>query len=233
LRESITSKHRLVVIDEIQKLPLLMDEVHSLIEERGTRFILTGSSARKLRRSHTSLMAGRATRLLLHPFTAQELGEKFDLDQRLQFGGLPPVTLQDGPDDAWRELNDYTGDYLKEEILAEALVRKIDAFSRFLQVAATANGEILNFESVASDAQVPARTIREYFALLEDTLIGSTLEPIQWKGSKARKCTATAKFYFFDCGVLNALLKRKHLRSDSPEFGNLFETWIYQELRTY
>jgi len=233
IRERLGERDRVVVIDEIQKLPQLMDEVHSLIEDRGIRFVLTGSSARKLRRTHTSLMAGRARRLELHPFCFGEVSGQFELERVLQYGALPHVFLNPDGAEAWAELMDYSGDYLREEILAEALVRKIDAFSRFLPTAALSNGELLNFEAIAGDAQVPARTIREYYAVLEDTLIGRSLQPKRFKGVKSRKAIATNKFYFFDCGVLNALTERKHLPVDSPEFGNLFETWVFNELQAY
>jgi predicted AAA+ superfamily ATPase len=233
LRETLRPQDRVVVIDEIQKLPSLMDEVHSLIEERGIRFVLTGSSARKLKRSHTSLMAGRARRLTLHPFCYPEVSAQFDLNKVLHTGGLPPIFLAPDADSAWSELKDYVGDYLREEILAEALVRKIEAFSRFLPVAARMNGELLNFEAVASDAQVPARTIREYFSVLEDTLIGRAIEPMRFKGARSRKAIATSKFYFFDCGVVNALLGRSTLSPQTPEYGSLFETWVYLEILAY
>lgn len=233
LRESLRPADRLIVIDEIQKLPALLDEVHSMIEESHRRFVLTGSSVRKLKRTHTALLAGRTRRMELLPFCYPEIRDGFDLNRFLFRGGLPPAYLAETDQDAWDELRDYAGDYLHEEILAEAIVRKIEAFSRFLPVAARMNGELLRFEAVASDAQVPARTVREYFSVLEDTLVGSCLEAIRFKGSKSRKSTATSKFYLFDCGVLNSLLGRKSISPESPEFGNLFESWVYQELRAY
>ena len=233
IRERLGDKDRLVVIDEIQKLPQLMDEVHALIEDKGVRFVLTGSSARKLRRTHTSLMAGRARRLELHPLCFAEVPCQYELERVLQLGALPHVFLNRDNGEAWAELMDYSGDYLREEILAEAIVRKIDAFSRFLPTAALSNGELLNFEAIANDAQVPARTIREYYSVLEDTLIGRQLAPKRFKGAKSWKAIATGKFYFFDCGVLNALTGRKHVPADSPEFGNLFETWVFNELMAY
>ncbi len=233
IREALRPGIERIVIDEIQKLPSLMDEVHAMIEEFGIRFVLTGSSARKLKRSHTSLMAGRARRMTLHPFCYTEIKKDFELLKSLQFGTLPPIYLLTDANEAWRELQDYTGDYIREEILAEALVRKIEAFSRFLPVAARTNGELLNYEAIASDSQVPARTIREYYSLLEDTLIGRTLEPLRFKGSKSRKAIATSKFYFFDTGVLNSLIGRKSLSDSTTEFGNVFETWIYNELKRY
>lgn len=233
IREGLRKTDKIIVIDEIQKLPSLMDEVHSLIEETSVRFVLTGSSARKLRRTHTSLMAGRARRMHLHPFCYAEIKGQFNLNRALHLGTLPPVHLQADKSDAWQELRDYSGDYIREEILAEALVRKIEAFSRFLPVAARMNAELLNFEAIASDSQVPARTIREYYALLEDTLIGRTLEPLRLKGAQSRKSIATAKFYFFDTGVLNALVGRKTLSDAAPEFGSLFETWVHNEINCY
>ncbi len=228
IREQLEPGENLIVIDEIQKLPNLMDEVHLMIEDYGSKFLLTGSSARKLRRTHTSLMAGRAKRQVLHPFCARELGDRFDLQKITQFGCLPPVYLSDDP---WSELESYVGDYLREEIMAEALSRNIESFSRFLQTAAYSNGELLNFEAIASDAQVPARTIREYYSVLEDTLIGSMVDPITIK--KSRKSVSKSKFYFFDLGVLNSLLSRKTVSPKTPEYGNLFETWVYLELKAY
>lgn len=228
IRESLTPSDRLIAIDEIQKLPILMDEVHLMIEEMSVRFLLTGSSARKLKRSHTSLMAGRAKTMYLYPFTSSELGDGFDLDRALSFGTLPPVYLAGDPDDI---LSSYVGDYLREEIQAEALTRKIENFSRFLTQAAIHNGELLNFESVASDAQVPARTIREYYRILEDTLIGSMLEPLKTTGK--RKPVSHAKFYFFDVGVVNALTNTTNMRDTNPVYGNRFEHLIMTELRSY
>lgn len=117
--------------------------------------------------------------------------------------------------------------------MAEAIVRKVEAFSRFLPVAARMNGELLNFEKIASDSQVPARTVREYYSVLEDTLVGHQLSPIRFEGKNSRKAAATSKFYFFDCGIVNSLLGRKYVSPKSPEFGNIFETWIFHELKTY
>ncbi len=241
IRESLQPKDKLIVIDEVQRLPNVLDEIHSMIEERKIRFLLTGSSARKLRRTHTSLMAGRVRVMHLHPFCFPELcelmGGNVDLGKIVATGCLPPVAIArtepNGDSEAWRELKDYGGDYLHHEILAEAVVRKIEAFSRFLPVAARMNGELINFEAIASDSQVPARTIREYYSILQDTLLGRTLEPLRLKGKNSRKATATAKFYFFDCGITNALLGRRSVAVDSTEFGILFETWIHNEIRAY
>jgi predicted AAA+ superfamily ATPase len=175
LREevSLLDEGQIVIIDEIQKLPQLLDEVHGLIEDRHIRFILTGSSARKLRRGGVNLLGGRARILRLHPLVSKEIGT-FDLERFLQYGGLPSIYLSQEP---WQDLQSYCGAYLQEEIAAESAVRKLDAFSRFLRSAALFSGEQVNYEVWASDAEVPARMVREYFYLLHDTLLGEILEP--------------------------------------------------------
>ena len=230
IREALRPSDRLIVIDEVQKLPMLMDEVHAMIEEFGVRFLLTGSSARKLRRTHTSLMAGRARQRRLWPFVSAEL-PGFQLDKALQFGMLPPVCLSQAP---VIELEGYAGLYLQEEILAEAYARKIEGFSRFLGRAAMSSGEVINFESIASDAQVPARTVREYYALLEDTLVGTMVAPTS--STNARKVVSKGKFYFFDVGVARALRDPIALRAPtlpSMELGWALEHLLFQELRAY
>jgi len=218
---------RTVVLDEIQKLPSLLDEVHRLIEGRGMTFLLTGSSARKLRRGAANLLAGRAWRAELFPLTAQEIPD-FDLDRFLRFGGLPPVQLSEDPAE---ELAAYVSTYLYEEIQAEGLVRKLPAFSRFITTAALCNGRMLNFAALASDAAVPASTVREYYSILTDTLVGFLLEP--WTKSRKRKAIATAKFYFFDTGVVHALAGTQHLDRNSDLYGRSFEQWIGMELRAF
>jgi len=232
IREELRENDRLVVVDEIQKLPSLMDEIHDLIETSGTRFLLTGSSARKLRRTHTSLMAGRARVHHLWPFTYAELaaGPKplFNLQKILTHGSLPPVYLSDSPA---RELEDYAGAYLKEEIQAEAIVRKIENFSRFLKVAALTNAELVNFNEVARDAQVPPRTIIEYFNILEDTLLGNMVLPFRHAAS--RKAYSMGKFYFFDIGVANSLAGITQAPKGTPGYGKALEHLIYLELKAY
>ena len=227
IRESLSPDDHLIVIDEIQKLPVLMDEVHVMIEEKGVRFLLTGSSARKLRRTHTSLMAGRARTRLLAPFVSAEL-PALDLDRALTYGMLPPVQLSDEP---LEELGSYVGTYLREEIQAEALSRNIEGFSRFLAHAALWSGELINFEGVGRDSQVPARTVREYFVLLEDTLVGKMLRPLQTTGK--RKAISHGKFYFFDIGVVHALTGQMSPGVDTPAYGKAFEHFIWQELNAY
>lgn len=227
IRKNLVKKNSLVAIDEVQKLPSMMDEVHTMIEEHHVRFLLTGSSARKLGRSHTSLMAGRARRLYFHSLNSQEMGS-YDLRKVLSFGTLPPVYLSDEPQ---LELQDYVGLYLKEEILAEALTRKIENFSRFLNFAALTNGQLLNFDQLGRDAEVPPRTIREYYQLLEDTLFGTTIYPV--KSTSKRKSISKGKFYFFDLGVVSALRNRSLLNVESPEFGDAFEHFILSEIICY
>jgi uncharacterized protein len=227
IRESLTPGDRLVVIDEIQKLPALMDEVHVMIEETRTRFLLTGSSARRLTRTHTSLMAGRAKTRHLFPFVSAELDD-WDLFRVLSFGMLPPVVMAEDPEEV---ISTYVGDYLREEIQAEALTRKIENFSRFLHRAALSNAEVHNFESIANDAQVPSRTVRSYYDILVDTLLGQMLEPLQTTGR--RKAVAHAKFFFFDVGVVNALLGTFDITERHPLFGKCFEHFVFQELRAY
>lgn len=216
-----------VVIDEIQKIPLLLDEVHRLIEKRKIRFLLTGSSARKLKRGSANLLAGRAWTAELFPLTCKEIHD-FQLERFLRFGGLPAVYLSNEPKE---ELKAYAKNYLYEEIQAEGLVRKLPAFSRFLLVAAHSNGLLLNFAKIGSDCSVPPSTVVEYFQILQDTLLGCMLEP--WTKSKKRKAISTAKFYFFDTGVTHALSLTENLDRNSDLYGRSFEQWIGMELRAY
>lgn len=216
--------HPWVVIDEIQKLPVLLDEVQRLIESRKVRFLLTGSSARKLKGHVANLLGGRAWMQHIHPLTSHEI-PKFNLDSYLLTGGLPQIYTSKY---SAEELRAYSQTYLTEEIRAEALVRKIPAFARFLEVAALSSGQMLNFEQIASDCAVPASTIREYYYLLEDTLMGKMLPA--WTKSKKRKAIQTAKFYFFDVGVTNSLAGRRHLERASDAYGNAFEHFIGMEI---
>jgi predicted AAA+ superfamily ATPase len=216
-----------VIIDEVQKLPVLLDEVHSLIEDKGLRFILTGSSARKLRRGGVNLLEGRARVLRLHPLVSAEIGE-YDLERILDFGSLPAIYDSDDP---WDDLKAYAGTYLQEEIAAEGAARKLDAFARFLRSAALFSGEQVNYETWGADAAVPPRTVREYFYLLSDTLIGEMLDP--WKGGKKRKPASAGKFYFFDVGVRNALAGIHGVAPGTEEYGRVFEHFIYAELRAW
>ncbi|MBM4346419.1 MAG: ATP-binding protein [Deltaproteobacteria bacterium] len=226
LREDLGPNDRLVVVDEIQKIPALLDEVHGLIESRDIRFVLSGSSARKLRRAQVPTLAGRARLLAMFPLVRAEIAE-FDLDRALRFGLLPPVWLADDP---WDELKSYAGEYLHEEIRAEALARRIEGFARFLRSAALTHGELVNFESVGRDSGVPARTVREYYQVLVDTLLGDLVEPWQ---VPVRKAVSHGKFYFFDNGVVHALLGARDLPEGTVAYGTAFEAWVHHELRAW
>ncbi|MCX5795358.1 MAG: ATP-binding protein [Elusimicrobia bacterium] len=228
IREECTAQDSLVVIDEVQKLPSLLDEVHLLIEERGIRFLLTGSSARKLRRGGVNLLGGRARIRQLHPLSFSELGKSFDLERAVNHGLLPSIYLSDDPDE---DLKTYVGTYLKEEIAAEGLTRNIPAFSRFLEVAALCNGKMVNFANIANDAQVARSTVQEYFHILKDTLLAH--EVPAWRKSLRRKPITTSKFYLFDPGVARVLQHRGRINPGSPEFGEAFEHFLYHELLTY
>jgi predicted AAA+ superfamily ATPase len=211
----------------VQRLPALLNEVHRLIEERGMRFLLTGSSARKLRGGGVNLLGGRARTRYLHPLTWKELGGHFDLNRALQNGLLPSIYFSDDPH---ADLQAYTGSYLQQEIVAEGAVRNIPAFSRFLQIAALCNGQIVNFTNVANDAQVPRTTVYEYFEILKDTLILHELPA--WRGSKVRKPLVSSKYYFFDIGVAGAIQGRV-FRQGTPEYGEALETLLLHELVSY
>ncbi len=229
LREEVTKPRALVVIDEVQKLPSLLDEVQYLIEERAARVLLTGSSARKLRRGGVNLLGGRARSRSLHPLVSAELAHvDYGLDRLLTFGGLPSIVTSDEPR---ADLKSYCADYLREEIANEGLTRNIPAFSRFLEVAALCNTQILNYSNISNDAQVARTTVHEYFSILRDTLIGYDLPP--WGATTRRKPTATAKFYFFDIGVARQLQGRRDLDPQSPDYGVALEAWTHHELRAW
>ena len=231
MRQEIEAKNlrnALVVVDEIKKLPVLLDEIHLLMETRKLRFLLTGSSARKLRRSGVNLLGGRAPSRYLHPFSWKELGSHFDLLKALNHGLLPSVYFSDDPGE---DLRAYVGTYLKEEITAEGLTRNVPAFARFLEVAAACSGRMFNKTEVANDAKVPRTTVIEYFEILKDTLIGYELPA--WKRSQKRKAIETAKFYLFDVGVARALRKLPPLVPTSPDLGDAIEHFVFHELKTY
>ncbi|MBF0493327.1 MAG: ATP-binding protein [Deltaproteobacteria bacterium] len=220
-------KKSMIVIDEVQKVPELLSEVHHLLENSTYRFLLTGSSARKLKKSHADLLAGRAWIAELFPLTWKEIPH-FNLDSYLRYGGLPQVYASENPEE---ELDAYVRTYLKEEILAEGIIRKLPPFSRFLKLAALSNGDLLNMTQLGSDAGIAPSTIREYYSVLEDTLLGFFLEP--WVFSKKRKAIQTAKFYFFDTGVVHHLAGTEMLDRNSSQYGASFEQWMGIELRAY
>lgn len=228
LREELKGYRGIVVIDEIQKLPVLLDEVQILIEEQKIHFLLTGSSARKLRRSGVNLLGGRARTVRMHPLSSGELGDQFDLMRAINFGTLPSIYFSEDPA---LDLRAYAGEYLKEEIAAEGLTRNVPAFSRFLETAALCNGQIINYQSISSDAAVPRTTVQEYFSILKDTLIAEDLE--SWRKTKKRKAVATSKFYFFDVGVVNHLQHAGRIEKKSKLFGDALESFVFQEIAAY
>ena len=217
-----------VVIDEIQKVPALLDEVHWLIESRGLHVALCGSSARKVRRGAANLLGGRALRYELHGLTADELGDKFDLSRMLNHGYLPRMYEAARPA---RRLDAYVADYLKEEVAAEGLVRNLPAFSGFLDAAALCDGEMINFSNIAGDCGVSSPTAKAYFGILEDTLLGRWLPA--WRKRRKRRLIRAPKFYFFDVGVVNRLARRGPLVPGSELYGRAFENWVHHELSAF
>lgn len=217
----------LVIIDEVQKVPALLDEVHWLIENRGLRFILSGSSARKLRRSGANLLGGRALRCTLFPLVSAEIPD-FDVERALNNGMLPRHYLVEDPS---KRIQAYIGDYLQQEIVEEAIVRQLDAFTRFLQVAALSNTEIVNYTNIAQDCAVSAKTVKEYFSILEETMLGFYL-PAYTRIVK-RRLTLSPKFYYFDVAIPNHLLHRVPLKQGTDIYGHALEHLVIQELRAF
>lgn len=228
IREALAADTTIVIIDEIQKMPELLNEVQLMIDERDIRFLLTGSSARSLRRKGVNLLGGRARSRALHPFVRAELGDRFDLHRALEYGLLPSIYFSDAPAE---DLAAYTGDYLQEEVSAEAVVRNIGAFSRFLEVAAHAHGEMINFANLANDAQVPASTVREYYQILKDTLIAHEVPALT--DSRKRKAVSTSKYYLFDIGLARQLQGRRGLAPGTSEYGIAFESFVFQEVKAF
>lgn len=219
---------RFVLIDEIQKVPQLLDEVHLLIEDHRFIFGMCGSSARKLKRSHANLLGGRAERYELHGLVYPELGKDFDLIRVLNRGYLPSHYLSNH----YSKLADsYIREYLKEEIAAEGLVRSLPLFSDFLRAAAFSDTEIVNFSNIASDCGVSSKTVKEYFQILQDTLIGAFL-PAYTRRPK-RKVIHSPKFYFFDVTIPNLLTRRGELQLGSESMGKAFENWLFHELKSF
>lgn len=222
-----SSGKQFVVVDEIQRLPLLLNSVQRMIVHHGIRFLLTGSSVRKLRRSGANFLGGRARTAQLFPLTSDEI-PNFDLERYLHCGGLPSVYLSQTPQS---ELADYVFTYMREEVQAEGWIRNLPPFTRFLQTMALANGELLNFTNMANDCHVAVKNIRNYVQILEDTLFGALLQP--WRAARRRKAIATAKFYFFDTGVARILTGVERIERRSNLYGKAFEHFIWMELRAY
>ncbi len=228
---ALGSSRRWIVIDEVQKVPALLDVVHRLIEKHKLFFALTGSSARKLRRGAANLLAGRAFTYRLFPLTYTELGKSFDLEAALAWGTLPGVLQLDSPQARSRFLQSYTETYLQEEVVAEQAIRALPPFRRFLQVAAQSNASVINFKKIADDCLTSPSNVKNYYQILEDTLVGMFLEPFHQSIRKRQR--QAPKFYWFDTGVLRAL----RLSIDNPieqatyDYGKLFETFIINQIR--
>lgn len=218
---------QIIVIDEIQKLPKLLDEVHRLIKKYNWHFLLTGSSARKLKRGSANLLGGRAWEANLFPLTYHEISN-FDLLKYLNRGGLPFVY---NSNNFSKDLKNYINVYLKEEIFEEGLVKKHEYFMNFLDIIALSNGQEINYESVARDANVPPRTVMNYVEILQDTLMCYQLKP--YKKTKSRKATTKSKLYLFDVGVANCMAKRGEILAGSQLYGPVFEHFILNEIYAF
>lgn len=214
-----------IVIDEIQKIPELLDEVHRLIEKKKYKFILTGSSARKIRKGGHNLLGGRALTCHLYPLTVKELGQNFNLQHSLQYGQLPCAYTEKDPK---RYLESYVQTYLKEEIQQEGLTRNLSAFTRFLEAASFSQGSVLNISSIARECAVERKVVDNYFSILEDLLIARRL-PVFTKRAK-RKLASHSKFYFFDVGVFKTLRPMGPLDTPEEAQGAALETLVLQEM---
>lgn len=218
-----------IVIDEVQKAPKLLDMVHKLIEEKNLFFALSGSSARKLKSGGANLLAGRAFVSHLYPFTSSELGNLFDLVRALEWGTLPKIFTFDQASDKKKFLKAYANTYFKEEIQAEQIVRNLPGFRKFLEVAAQMNGQPINYSKIAKDVHTDHSVIRNYFQILEDTLVGFTLPAYDESVRKQQR--QASKFYFIDCGIKRALDKSLDipLQERTYEFGRAFEHFFILE----
>lgn len=219
-----------IILDEVQKVPQLLDEVHWLIENKGLNFILCGSSARKLKRGHANLLGGRAWRYELLPLTSQEI-DKVDLLRALNQGLVPTHYLQT-KEDAGRSLKAYVQDYLREEVFAEGLTRNIPAFSRFFDAFGYSHGEITNYANIARDCGIDAKTVKEYFQILVDTLLAYRVEPFKARQSR-QVITKAPKYYLFDVGVAGYLTKRDITQPKGVDFGKAFEHFMLMEIIAY
>lgn len=219
---------RPVILDEVQKVPQVLDEVHWLIENRGLQFILCGSSARKLRRGHVNLLGGRAWKYEMFPLVSPELGH-VDLLRVLNHGAIPAHYLQQN---YTRDLKAYVNDYLKQEVFDEGLSRNIPAFSRFFDALGFSHGELINYSNIARECGVDMKTIREYFQILVDTLMGRMVPPFKKRQSR-QIITAAHKFYLFDVGVAGIITRRRIEEQRGELFGRAFEHFILTELAAH
>lgn len=228
LYEIEKNEKNIIFVDEVQKIPALLDEIHWLIEKTPCIFILTGSSARKLKRDGANLLAGRAIQKFLFPFTYQEIKESFNLESALHLGALPgiyekPLELKKAI------LKTYVDTYLKEEIQQEGIVRRLGHFARFLELAAVGFTEITNYSNIARECGISSRTVQGYYDILEDTLVGFRL--FGWTNSVRKQLSSHPKFYFFDNGITNALIQSLQDQPNLILRGKLFEQWIINEIR--
>jgi uncharacterized protein len=221
------SESRLVIIDEIQKIPALLDEVHWLIENKKVQFILSGSSPRRILRSGANLLGGRALRLELYPLSYKEIGD-FDLEKAINRGLLPRHYVSNNAK-SW--MDGYISSYLEDEIVAETKIRNVDVFARFLNKMAFSNGEMINYTNIAQECGVSTSSVREYVQILKDTMLATTIEAYQVKPK--RRIVTAPKFYFFDIAIANHLLGRQQVSPKTPEYGLTFEHFIYHELKCY
>ena len=225
--ENSTRKKPIIVIDEIQKQPQLLDEAHRLIQTKNYRFLLTGSSARKLKKGQSNLLAGRAWQAQLFPLSWIEIPQ-FNLIKYLNRGGLPMVYNSKHYKE---ELDSYVSLYLREEIQNEALTRNVPAFAEFLDLMALSNGQEINYESFSRDLQISPSTLKNYIEILNDTLLGFLLPG--WTKTKKKKAISRGKYYLFDLGVTNTLCHRGSIKSNSELFGKAFEHFIILEIQSY
>ncbi|MBN3038477.1 MAG: ATP-binding protein [Candidatus Omnitrophica bacterium] len=235
LRERLLAKDKAtlkkpIILDEVQKIPQVLDEVHWLIENKGLSFILCGSSARKLKRGHANLLGGRAWRYELHPFVSPEI-EKFDLLRALNHGLIPMHYLQNDSD-CKKSLEAYVQDYLREEVFAEGLTRKIPAFSRFFDAFAYSHGEITSYHNIARECGIDSKTVKEYYQILIDTLLAIRVEPFKRRQDR-QVITKASKYYMFDVGVAGYLTKRHLVEEKGTEFGRAFEHFMLMEIVAY
>lgn len=232
LRQELTNatEGTVVIIDEIQLIPELLNEVHWLIVRQGIHFVLSGSSARKMKRKGVNTLGGRAVRNVLYPLVSAEIPD-FDLIRAINHGMLPKLYLTGNEKLLKKRMQAYISVYLREEIIAEALVRKLSSFNRFLEVAALTNGEIVNYKNLAQDCGIDAKTVKEYFTILEETLVGYMI-PAFTKTMK-RRVNQSPKFYYFDVAIPNYLLHRHNMQPGSDDFGHAFEHLMIEELIAY
>lgn len=228
--DEIAGKKDWIIIDEVQKAPALLDLVHKLIESTELKFALTGSSARKLKREGVNLLAGRAYVNNLFPLTYVELEDQFNLESALRWGTLPKIYSLSSDREKYEFLTSYTHSYLKEEILQEQLVRNLDPFAKFLEIASQMNGEVINYSKLAREAATSPNTVQTYFEILQDTLLGTILPA--YDKSVRKQQVKSPKFYFFDCGIQRALANSLTIpvQPSTYSFGNLFESFLVNEI---